>query len=191
MLLIAILTLGSTWLAQLATPQLVGACTCARANVAKFVGNPAYTILLGVVRQVQMRDDGTQTGTLAIERIFQGAIAAPAHPVSASNMCMDSLSEGMQLIAVGVIDAGTFRPNPCGPMGDLREAWGQDVMADVRANLGNGWAPGQQPPDRAPDKRSGLAIAALGAAGLAVGVVAVAVVLSAVRRRDALQDPPS
>ena len=189
MLLVSILALGSIWLAELAAPQLVRACTCAQTNVAKFAGDPAYAIVFGVVHQIQMRADGTQIGVLAVERVFQGVIEAPAIPVSASNMCMDTLSEGMQLIAVGVIEAGTLRPNPCGPLGDLREAWGQGVMAEVRTNLGNGWGPGQQPPDPAPEPGGGLAVLALGALGLAVGLVAVILVASVGRRRDALRGP--
>jgi hypothetical protein len=131
-LFVASLTLNAALLtAMLSAPTATFACSCAPTEVADFVGDPKYVIVSGDIVAV---DQGRGSGTFRVGRVFQGRVPALQLAVfgTGGGDCTIQLEEGMQFIGVAQLADGAFAPMSCLPFGDLRDARGQEISAEIQ-----------------------------------------------------------
>jgi hypothetical protein len=174
-------------------PGAVVACSCAPTEVSQFVADPQYVIVSGTVGQLgQMGPTGHQSAPFTLDRVWQGQLPEGRLTIvsGGGGDCTVPLTEGMQYIGVTPAKGPELTPILCIPFGDLRDASGQAVLAQVRGLLGVGrGADAEPPPSSAPP--IDLASIALAAVGVIVGLIVLVIVLNVARRRDGIGAPPS
>jgi hypothetical protein len=189
----AVLIAAALFGQRVTAPGAVVACSCAPTEVSQFVADPQYVIVSGTVGRLgQMGPTGHQTAPFILDRIWQGQLPEGRLSMTGGGGgdCTIALTEGMQYIGVTTFKGPELTPIACIPFGDLRDAGGQAVLAEVRALLGAGRGAVADPPSsEAPP--IDLASIALAAVGVIVGLIALVIVLNVARRPDGVEAPRS
>lgn len=185
-----VLSLGSIWLAALAAPTSVIACSCApREPGAPIFSGEETAVLVGTVGQQQ----GPGRFEFKVERWFKGGEAAVMtvsdgtfvfdDGTTGVNTCGVSLQPGQHVIMSSGLDQGVLQPNNCTPFAAVESQEGQQLVAAAVATFGQGAPPGGVPdPSEQPEPGLDLALIALAAVGLIVALSLGAIVLAVARR---------
>jgi hypothetical protein len=184
------LALGAIWLAQLAAPQLVGACSCmpAEPDAPIFNGQEA-AVFVGTAGG----EDARGRVAFAIERWYRGgsepivlvqsAREVLADGTSMINTCGLTFEPGVRMIMVAGWSDGVLVPGSCSPHARVDTAEGQRLVLAAVDAFGEGTPPGEPAPDIAPDDPQSfdLSTVALLLVGAAVVVSVAGVLVVALR----------
>ena len=119
----------------LTAPRLVFGCSCAPTDLRDYVGDPGYVIVSGGVTGIRPNNASGQQATFFVDHVFQGILPGPQLQIlgGGGGDCSIQLTEGMQFIGVAtVVDQQFLSPFLCSPFGDLRDADGQALLAELR-----------------------------------------------------------
>lgn len=164
-----------------AAPSCVFACSCAQPPSLKVaVDERGSAVFVG--RAVARTGD---TVSFAVERWYAGMGAAPIIQVMAGQggMCGLDVQPGEHLVLTASRDDnGRFNPSICSPYALVGSPEANALLAEAEATFG----PGQAfvgDPDPGPAGQSWVPLAAIGAAGVTLGGLALAATVLLLRRR--------
>jgi hypothetical protein len=144
--LVAFLALGSIWLAQLAAPQVVRACSCMPwpESLAAYRTDENVVVLAGTV----VAANG-QRGMFGIERVFKGPVPGAQMPIEGGDpaMCGIGLKLGAKLVMAAFVDQGVLHPSSCTLHAFLPSPEGDVMLADAEESYGGGAGPPPAPAD--------------------------------------------
>jgi hypothetical protein len=170
------LTLASIWVAALAAPTVVSACTCQRIDnpdIAKVAANPDYVVFIGTVTAIDRPFEGQNRrslGDVRVERVFKGTMPAVARiEDGGGGDCALPLTIGRQMLWVAPYRNKVLEPFLCGLNAATSTPEGRTLIAAAEIAFGPGAflepPPGGPPIARVGTPRADAALPiALGAA---------------------------
>jgi hypothetical protein len=176
---LVLLAAGST--ARLSLPDRAFACRCAPSELAEYAGKPDSVILTGEVSGVHDTAMGGTAGDFAVDRVYLGAVPKFGMTViggGGGGDCTIHLEDGMQFIGVVTVSGNAVTPGLCFPHGDLRDARGQELLAEARVLFA---VPPDQ--DEPVSFRTMAEVLFLAAAAVGLGTLVLAGTILAIRRR--------
>jgi hypothetical protein len=185
--------------ASAALPRFAVACSCMALDPNVPFTGKEDAVLLGTVGA----DDGTGLFSVAVERWFKGGVEPVidlesgtrrmADGTISMNTCGLGLETGQVWILVAHRNGPTFSASNCGAHGDPRTPEGAALIAAARRTFGAGLQPGAPPGADVDPPPPGLdlAVIAIGAVSVVIGLVVLVVLLNLTRRRDGADVPPS
>jgi hypothetical protein len=189
------LALGAVWLAQLAAPTIVRACSCRATgpeDIARAGNIEGGVVFIGLVTAMDLAEAGNafghRFGEMRIERLFKGSMPAVVRVMGGGGGdCTMHLAVGQHMITVGSYVGNVLTPGLCNPYGDPGTADGQALIAAAVAAYGPGVTPpppAEPDPQAMPDDPSPAGFV-VGMVGILVLIVVIVVAASARREREA------